>query len=451
MASPDARRTSYACDGCGYRAPKWLGRCPECGAWGGLVERAERAQTPSAPVVVRGLSEIGTREATRMPSGLGELDRVLGGGLAPGAVILIGGEPGVGKSTLLLQAAAAVAARGLRVLYVTGEESAAQLRVRGDRLGVQPPELLVAADTRVEPLLDAAERVEPALLVIDSIQAVACVGGGSVAGSVSQVRESAARIVAWAKSRAVPVLLVGHVTKDGTLAGPRVLEHAVDVVVQFEGDRHHDQRILRAAKNRFGPVDEIGVFRMTGSGLVEVPDPSGLLLAGRRADAPGSAVLAAVQGSRPLLVEVQALVGEPVQGSARRASLGFDSSRVALILAVLERHAGLVLAQRDVFVNVTGGITLEEPAADLAVAIALVSSARGESVPGGIVVAGELGLTGEVRSVGRLEARLREAARLGFARAVVPAGSPAGAVAGLEPLPVRDLAAACRRIFAQIG
>jgi DNA repair protein RadA/Sms len=345
----------------------------------------------------------------------------------PGAVVLLSGEPGIGKSTLLLQAASAMAERGAKVLYVSGEESAAQLRGRGERLGIGSANLMIATETQVEPLIDAAQGSDFALVAVDSIQAVRCGNLDSLPGSVTQVRESAARLVAFAKAGSVPVVLIGHVTKEGAIAGPRALEHVVDAVIQFEGDRQQDHRVLRALKNRFGPTDELGVFRMTASGLVGVPNPSELFLTDRAVPVPGAAVVAGIEGTRPLLAEVQALVGEPGQGSPRRTALGFDPGRVALLLAVLQRHWGLALAQRDVFVNVTGGLTLREPAADLAVAAAVASSAVGRPLPPRWVVAGEIGLTGEVRAVARLDARLREAARLGFTDAVTPRGPGAAA------------------------
>jgi DNA repair protein RadA/Sms len=422
------KRSVFACDRCGYQAPKWLGRCPECGAWGSLAEEVALDARPEArPAGDRSrplpYPEVPTADAARTGTGIDELDRVLGGGLVPGAVILIGGEPGIGKSTLLLQAGSAVAESGRRVLYVTGEESAAQLRLRGDRLGVGSPDLLVLAETDVESIGEAARAASPALLVVDSVQAVRCADLGSVPGAVGQVREAAGRFVALAKATATPVILVGHVTKDGALAGPRALEHVVDTVVSFEGDRHHAHRILRTLKNRFGPSDELGVFSMTDRGLEGVASPSELFLAERATGTPGSAVVAAVEGTRPLLVEVQALLGEPTHATPRRTSLGIDANRLAMILAVLHRRAGVEVANRDVFLNVVGGMTIVEPAADLAVAAAAVSSDRHRPVPAAWTVAGEIGLTGEVRSVSRLEARLREASRLGFEAAVVPAGA----------------------------
>jgi DNA repair protein RadA/Sms len=443
----------FVCGECQHQTRKWFGRCPECGTWDGLVERRDDKASRRTTVALglRSAQRYPEIEAARTPrssTGIGELDRVLGGGLVSGAAILIGGEPGIGKSTLLLQAASARADQGQRVLYVSGEESLAQLRSRGDRLGVSSASLLVAAETDVDRILQIAAESDPTWVVIDSIQSVRCAGLDSIPGSVSQVREAASRFVAWAKTSAVPVLLVGHVTKDGSLAGPRVLEHVVDTVVQFEGDRHHDHRLLRARKNRYGPTDEIGVFAMTESGLVEVEDPSELLLAERAEDAPGSAVLAAVEGTRPLLVEIQALAGDPIQGSPRRTALGIDAQRVALILAVLHRRIGLELANRDVFVNVTGGINILEPAADLAVAMAIVSSAIERPLPPLLALAGEIGLTGEIRSVSRMDSRLREAVRLGFTSAVTPAsGLPGSPPDGLRLHPARHLNDALRGCF----
>jgi DNA repair protein RadA/Sms len=423
-----APATIFVCQRCDHQEPKWLGRCPECGAWASLVEQAAAPRKVSSAVAVRPaeplpFSSIRAREIRRETTGIGELDRVLGGGLVPGAVVLVGGEPGIGKSTLLLQAAAAVADIGREVLYVTGEESASQLRLRGDRLGVASDRLRVLAETDVDVVVETARASAAALLIVDSVQAVRCGDLASVPGTVGQVRESAARFVGLAKATGTPVFLVGHVTKDGALAGPRALEHVVDTVVQFEGDRHHSHRILRALKNRFGPTDELGVFAMTDRGLGGVVNPSELFLTERPEAIPGSAVLAAIEGSRPLMVEIQALVGEPAQGSPRRTVLGVDVNRVAMVLAVLRRAADVDASGRDVFVNVTGGITLVEPAADLAVAVAAVSSAYGRPVPGDLAVIGEIGLTGEVRNVARMETRLREAARLGFNEALAPRGA----------------------------
>ena len=455
MAKP---RSTFVCQECDHVSPKWLGRCPECGAWASLHEVRREASAGGSrprPLPVTPFPEIPAADARRVETGIAELDRVLGGGLVPGMVVLVGGEPGVGKSTLLLQAADKLAARGERVLYVSGEESPAQLRLRGRRLGVDSREIGVLAETDIERIVDTAREWQPRVMIVDSIQAVQAPGLPSVPGSVGQVREAASRLVAYAKSTGVAVVLVGHVTKEGSLAGPRVLEHAVDTVTQFEGDRHHAHRILRAIKNRFGATDEIGVFSMGERGLEGVANPSELFLAERREQVPGSAVLAAIEGSRPLLIEVQALVGEPIQGSPRRTALGIDGGRVALILAVLQRRAGLDLGTRDVFVNLTGGMSVTEPAADLAVAVAVGSSLAGRPVVEGRIACGEVGLTGEIRSVGRIDSRLREAARLGFRSAVVPAAGPRlEPIEGLEVQRAADVHEALGRMLgasAQIG
>ncbi len=414
--------TVFECTACGYQSPKWLGRCPECGAWSTL-EQSSPDKPRSAPgTAARPIPfpEIPKTGVSRTSTGIPELDRVLGGGLVPGAAILLGGEPGIGKSTILLQAASLLASGGHSVLYVTGEESATQLRLRGDRLSVKEKSLLVLEETEVDRITAAAKDNSPTLLIIDSIQAVSCSDVASVPGSVAQVRESATRLVRLAKSTNLPVILVGHVTKEGGLAGPRALEHVVDTVVQFEGDRHHAHRILRTLKIRFGPSDEIGVFRMTSQGLLEVPNPSEVFLAERPENVPGSAVHAAIEGTRPILVEIQALVGEPMQGNPRRTALGIDSQRLALILAVLQRRAGLTLSDRDVFVNVAGGLSLTEPASDLAVAAAVASSFHRKPIPQDWALIGELGLAGELRSVSRLDARIKEAERLGFNQTLTP-------------------------------
>lgn len=412
----------HVCRACGYRNAKWLGRCPECDRWGTLepVPDASAGTADVAPVPWPQLPEA---DASRRSTGSTELDRALGGGLVSGSVVLVGGEPGIGKSTLLLQAASDLAGGGRRVLYVSGEESLPQLRIRGERLGVGSADLLVLAETDVDAVCEAARRERVDALVVDSIQAVRCRDVESIPGSVAQVRESASRFVELAKATGIPVFLVGHVTKDGALAGPRLLEHAVDTVLHFEGDRHHAHRILRARKNRFGASDEIGVFAMSDSGLRGVPRPSEAFLAERPSEAPGSVVLAALEGTRTLLVEVQALVGEPSQATPRRTALGVDAGRLALILAVLERRAGLPLACRDVFVNVAGGLAVEEPAADLPIALSIASSLLGRPAPLRLVAAGEIGLVGEIRAVSRLATRLHEGARMGFECAVVAASA----------------------------
>ena len=439
----------YACNSCGYGAAKWLGRCPECAAWGTFTEQRERhprkgaRSSPATPY-----PEIDSVAERRRPTGIDELDRVLGGGLVPGAVVLLTGEPGIGKSTLLLQAASSLADDGARVLYVSGEESAAQLRSRGERLGVRSERLLISVESDVERAVEQAREADVSLMAVDSVQAVRCPGVDSVPGSVAQVREAALRFVDFAKSTHVPVILVGHVTKDGSIAGPRALEHVVDTVVHFEGDRHQEHRLLRALKNRFGAVDELGVFRMTSAGLCGVSNASELFLTDRDSDVPGTAVLAAIEGTRPLLVELQALVGDPAQGSPRRTTLGIEPSRVALALAVLQRRSGLDLATRDVFVNVTGGLAITEPAVDLAVAAAVASSALDRPLSRRWVFCGEIGLTGEVRAVSRVASRLREAQRLGFTTAVTPKRGPGDAVVdGMRVLPVAELDEAFRLLF----
>ncbi|MDF1561408.1 MAG: DNA repair protein RadA [Deltaproteobacteria bacterium] len=424
-------RAIFSCTTCGHQEPKWLGRCPECGAWGALVEEiavsssSEKAAARSPgqggrPVP---LPEAGAEDFQRRSTGITELDRVLGGGVVPGALSLIGGDPGIGKSTLMLMAAARLANEHGPVLYVSGEESVAQIRLRADRLGLEAPTLHLLAETDGEKVLAQASAMEGlCALVLDSIQTLHLPEISSAPGSVSQVRELTGLFLGWSKRRGVPTFLVGHVTKDGAIAGPRVLEHMVDTVLYFEGDRGHAYRILRAHKNRFGSAAEIGVFEMQRSGLVEVPDPSAVFLAGRPEDAPGSVVTAALSGSRPVLVEVQALCSQsPTGGSARRTAIGVENTRLALLAAVLERRLGLTLYDHDIFVNVAGGLSLDEPAADLPVACAIVSSLRGVPLDPRTILFGEVGLTGEVRAVAQTELRLSEAAKLGFKTAILPA------------------------------
>ena len=371
--------------------------------------------------------QIETAGAERLASGIGEFDRVLGGGIVPGSAVLLGGEPGIGKSTLLLQMAAAVARTLGPVLYASGEESVQQLKMRGDRLGLDAPPLYLLAETCLERILDEAARVKPVALIVDSIQTVFSLKLQSAPGSIGQVRAAAAELLFTAKGRDLPTFLVGHVTKDGSLAGPKVLEHVVDTVLYFEGERHHSHRVIRAVKNRFGAVSELGVFDMTGSGLRGVPNPSELFLAERVSNVPGSAVLCSIEGSRPILVEVQALVSSGAYGTARRTASGLDQNRLSLLLAVLEKRAGLSLAGEDVFLNMAGGLTVNEPAADLGVVAAVASSLRNRPVRSGTAVFGEVGLAGEVRGTTRASLRLREAAQLGFTRCVMPAGNCASA------------------------
>lgn len=419
-------KTVYSCSQCGAQSPKWLGRCPDCGAWNTM---AEERQAPAATGRGRGsagprnaplpISQVPPQAEVRRDCGIGELNRVLGGGLVPGSLVLIGGDPGIGKSTLLLQAMQHLAGQG-PVLYVSGEESAAQTRLRGERLGVDAPNLLVLAENSLEEIISQVERYHPQALVVDSIQTVWTQALESAPGSVSQVRESAGRLMLLAKGSNLPVFLVGHVTKDGALAGPRVLEHMVDTVLYFEGDRGHPYRILRAVKNRFGSTNEIGVFEMNGGGLAEVANPSELFLAERPLDAPGSVVTAALEGSRTLLVEVQALVTPTAYGTPRRTTIGADSNRLALLVAVLEKKAGLHLSGQDIFLNVAGGARLSEPAADLAVLLAVASSHLDRPIDPQTVVFGEVGLAGEVRAVTQPEPRLAEAEKLGFKSCLLP-------------------------------
>jgi DNA repair protein RadA/Sms len=414
----------HACTECGYMAARWFGRCPGCGAFGTLV-----AETPPAaggarePRPVLRLVDVEPEEAERIPTGVLELDRVLGGGIVPASLVLVGGEPGVGKSTLLLSALAAISRGGRRALLVTGEESSAQVKLRAARLGgAEAVEIL--AETELEAVCAALERERPAVCVVDSVQTLYSAELGSAPGSVAQVRESAARLLRVAKELGVATILVGHVTKDGAVAGPRVLEHLVDCVLQFEGDRYHAHRVLRAVKNRFGSTNELGVFEMTGAGLTGVPDPSELF--GRTvAGEPGAAVACALEGTRPLLLEIQALVAPTDLAMPRSVATGVDPKRLAMIVAVLSRHARVALGAADVFVNVAGGVRIDEPGADLAVALAIASAARGSPVREEIAAFGEIGLTGRLRAAAQSERRLEECAKLGLAGVVAPAGTSA--------------------------
>ena len=440
-------RSFFTCQACGAQSQKWLGRCPDCGAWNSFVEEQAAPAGTAAPRIAMGggqallYADVDTVVVERMSTGISEFDRVLGGGIVPGSLVLLGGEPGIGKSTLLLQAAASFAAAVGPVLYCSGEESEHQIKMRGERLGVGRAPLYLLAETCVERLIEAVERLKPALLIVDSIQTVFSQKIASAPGSVGQVRQAATDLLFTAKGRNLPTVLVGHVTKDGSLAGPKVLEHVVDTVLYFEGQQHHTHRVVRAVKNRFGAANELGVFEMTGAGLIPVSNPSKLFLAERPANVPGSVVLCTIEGSRPILVEVQALVGTATFGNPRRTASGLDQGRLSPLLAVLDKRAGLNLATDDVFVNVAGGMEVSEPAADLAVLSAVASSLRNRPVPSGIVVFGEVGLAGEVRATTQAPLRLREAAQLGFTRAVIPDGNvPASDVpAGLEAIGVKTV------------
>lgn len=439
-----AREPAYACSACGAGAAKWSGRCESCGAWNTLIPDTATGPAPVRRGAALPLTDLATAEPPppRHAAGVGELDRVLGGGLVEGSAVLLGGDPGIGKSTLLLQAAARFARNGLKVIYATGEESASQVQLRADRLGLTSSPVKLLAATSLRDILATLEAEGPDLAIVDSIQTVWSDASDSAPGSVSQVRTAAHELTTYAKRRGGAVMLVGHVTKDGAIAGPRVVEHMVDTVLYFEGDRGHQFRLLRAVKNRFGPADEIGVFEMTGRGLAEVKNPSALFLAERGTPAPGSVVFAGIEGTRPILCEIQALVAPAPQGQARRSVVGWDGGRLAMILAILDARAGLPFGGLDVYLNVAGGLRITEPAADLAVALALVSALRQVPLDPQAVVFGELSLSGALRPVGQTENRLKEAAKLGFTAAVLPDGSKRGGAAGLSLVERTDIAGA---------
>jgi DNA repair protein RadA/Sms len=447
MAKP---KTLFVCTECGGSSPKWVGQCPDCGRWNTLEESLETARPRAvgwAGESPRLVSEVEAEVEARWPTGIGELDRVLGGGLVPGSVTLIGGDPGIGKSTLLLQAAVRLAG-AMPTLYVTGEESLRQVGMRARRIGMEEGALKLLAETNIERILAQADTVRPRVLVVDSIQTMHTDALQSAPGAVAQLRESSARLVRYAKQGGPAVFLVGHVTKDGAIAGPRVLEHMVDAVLYFESDVGSRFRIIRAVKNRFGAANEIGVFAMTGQGLREVPNPSSIFLSGHDGAVSGSAIMVAREGSRPLLVEVQALVDESHGGHPRRVSVGLDANRLALLLAVMHRHAGIAMYDQDVFVNVVGGVRIVETAADLPMLLAALGSLRDRPLERGLVSFGEVGLAGEIRPVPYGEERLREAAKHGFRRAVVPAANaPRARLEGLEVVPVKRLGEAIEAAF----
>ena len=455
-------RSNFVCQNCGAVTPRWQGKCESCGEWNSIVEEtAAQASVPATQRTSRkgrlialeplsGKSE----DAPRIASGIKELDRVTGGGFVRGSAILLGGDPGIGKSTLLIEAVAALARKGKRVVYVSGEEAVDQVRMRAQRLGLTDASVQLAAETNVEDIVATlSEGTPPALAIIDSIQTMWTETVESAPGTVTQVRGSAQQLLRFAKKSGTAIVLVGHVTKDGQIAGPRVVEHMVDAVLSFEGDGAHQFRILRAMKNRFGPTDEIGVFEMTGGGLKEVENPSALFLSDRDTSSPGTAVFAGLEGTRPLLVEIQALVAPTALGTPRRAVVGADQSRLSMILAVLEARCGVRLGQQDVYLNIAGGLRISEPAADLAIAAALISSLYNVPLPADCVYFGEASLTGAVRAVPQATARMKEAAKLGFARAVIPdagkgdssEGLSVRTVAGLDAL-VADIGAAAQKI-----
>jgi DNA repair protein RadA/Sms len=428
------KETIFVCQNCGHKAGKWLGKCPECGEWNSLVE--EKAQ----PVRRNGFStrdvsaipftEIESQDDVRIPSGVTEFDRVLGGGIVPGTLVLIGGDPGIGKSTLLLQVADKLSAAGALVLYVSGEESERQIKLRGERLAVDAKNVYLLPETNLENIVKEIERLKPGAVIVDSIQTVFSSAIDSAPGSVSQVREVAHQFLMLAKTRGVPIFLIGHITKEGSIAGPKILEHIVDTVLYFEGERHHNHRIVRAVKNRFGAANEVGVFEMTGAGLMPVANPSQMFLQERPQNVAGSIVTACMEGTRPLLVEIQALVSGTKYGTGKRMTQGLDQNRVALLIAMLEKRAGLQLTGDDVFVNIAGGLEVDEPAADLGVVTAIVSSFKNMNVDPHTAVFGEIGLTGEVRGAMQASVRAREAQALGFKKIVLPASN----VPGLERL-----------------
>jgi len=445
--------TTFVCTDCGGESVRWAGQCPHCQAWNTLQEfQVRKAAKDSRPRTLerakpRPLTEVAADDAPRLRLAWGELNRVLGGGIVAGSLVLIGGEPGVGKSTLLMHAAAQVARQG-KVLYVSGEESVQQVRMRAERLSALHAGILILPENDLDAICEAIQAAMPTLAIVDSIQTVTDAGFEGSAGSVTQVRESAARLMRLAKEIGVPVFLVGHVTKDGSIAGPRVLEHIVDTVLYLEGDRRQELRILRATKNRFGSAEEIGVFAMGEAGLEEVADPSAALLASAVPSAPGTVIVAALEGTRPLLVEVQSLVNHTENAMVRRLANGIDVNRLHMILAVLEKRlSNISFAKSDVFVSVAGGIRITEPAADLGLALSIVSNERNRPMPDGLVAIGELGLSGEVRRVGQLERRLQEAARHGLTRALIPAGSKAGRPSGLDVVEVRTVAEAVSAAF----
>lgn len=436
--------TRFVCNGCGYESMKWLGKCPGCGSWNSLIEESgpKRPQTrnvnKATPIC---LNDIPGTSITRFSSGNGELDRVLGGGIVPGSLVLLGGDPGIGKSTLLLQVAESMAGAGYTILYLSGEESAGQIRLRAQRLGVQSAAIYFLNEQNIDLLKEYLEEVTPDLVIIDSIQTVYSESLSSIPGSVSQLRECTAKIMELAKKSDRVFFLVGHVTKDGALAGPKVLEHMVDVVIYFEGEKHFSFRLLRGVKNRFGSTDEIGLLEMSGLGLREVRDPSQIFLSTKDPTVCGSAVVASFEGSRPLLIEIQALVSSAGPGYVRRMASGIDQNRLALIIAVLEKRRGVNLSTHDVYLKVTGGVFLRDPSVDLGIAAAIVSSYRDLPLPVDMVFLGELGLSGEIRPIPFLDARLKEADKLGFKQAVIPAGANFGSrkAGGLEIIEIRNL------------
>lgn len=441
-------KTKYACQECGYESPKWMGKCPGCNNWNTMVEEisAKSANSRHESLNVtrqtaQPLTQVASEEEPRLDTTMGELNRVLGGGLVPGSLVLVGGDPGIGKSTLLLQTSFALAHQGLKVLYISGEESVKQIKLRADRLGTQTPPLYVVSENDLELIEQQISEVEPMVVIVDSIQTIFHPSIQSAAGSVAQVREATAHLMRIAKGKGIATFIVGHVTKEGAIAGPRMLEHMVDAVLYFEGERHNTYRILRAVKNRFGSTNEIGIFEMKEKGLEEVSNPSEIFLAERPVGVAGSTVVASMEGTRPVLVELQALVSPTSFVTPRRMSTGVDHQRIAMIMAVLEKRIGLMLQNQDAYVNVAGGVRLDEPAVDLAIALSIASSFRDQATHPDDVVIGEIGLTGEVRAVSRIEQRVREAHKLGFKRVIIPEKNMKGLELppGIEVVGVRNI------------
>ena len=420
---PKTQKIIYACQSCGYQTPKWLGRCPDCGQWNSLVEEISSVGTKKPAAYDMGepqtIDAISLDPQLRLTSGIAEFDRTLGGGLVPGSLVLIGGDPGIGKSTLVLQVVARLSRKGLKALYLSGEESPQQLKLRAERLSIRSQDLYVLTGTCVENLFEKIETLKPALLVIDSIQTVYTDALPSAPGSVGQVREVASRLLNWSKKTGIPTFLIGHVTKDGAIAGPKVLEHLVDTVLYFEGDSSHAFRILRAVKNRYGSTNEIGVFEMKDTGLNEVGNPSRIFLEERPEGASGSVVIPCLEGTRPVLVEIQALVGPSPLGMPRRTAIGVDHNRISLLVAVLGKRMGIEMGDQDIFVNVAGGLRVDEPAVDLGIVSAMISSFLDKPVDKNMVVFGEVGLAGEIRGVSQAELRIKEAKKLGFSRCIL--------------------------------
>lgn len=419
-------KTAFFCQQCGHQSPKWLGKCPSCGEWNSFVEEEIGGPGPSdsTPLTFhehpQPISSIRADETERLTTGIGEMDRVLGGGIVPGSAVLIGGDPGIGKSTLLLQVMQRLADSGHRVLYISGEESSKQIKLRGGRIGASSPNLLVLVEVSLENLLKQIGTIQPEAVVVDSVQTVSSAALSSAPGSVSQVREASEKLIISAKKSGIPLFLIGHVTKDGSIAGPRVLEHMVDTVLYFEGDSGHAFRIIRSVKNRFGPTNEIGVFEMREGGLTEVSNPSALFLSERPEDSAGSIVVPSMEGTRPILVEIQSLVSETAFGIPRRTTIGVDHNRVSLLAAVLDKVCGYHLGNHDIFINVAGGVKLDEPAVDLGIVSSMISSFLNRVIDSNTVVCGEVGLTGEIRGIGQIESRIKEAARMGFRRCIMP-------------------------------